>query len=338
MQFRTVLVSSIVSALATLSSVAVAKTPRDLGTLGGSSSFARGMNDAGVVVGDSAVGSGNLHAFIYRPWARQMADLSPNAAFASANAVSNSGLAVGVNKLDESAYCGSAVIWDTNNGRLTVLPDLEPGLQFACSQAIAVNDQGVVVGSSNTNGGYSLPVLWKNGKLVSLGSLGGSGGFATAINAQGVVVGQSRTAGDEFHGFIWKNGVMTDIGTLGGDTVTVSGINSRCQVVGYGPTASGALHAFLWENGVMRDLTPNATYANARAISDSGLLAGEGAAAESIHALFWDHSRTLVDLGTLPGGSFSSAFAVNNAGTVAGVSYVQTSDGATSGFHAVIWN
>ena len=45
--------------LSMMSAGAQARTVKDLGTLGGSSSFARGINDSGQIVGDSTTARGD---------------------------------------------------------------------------------------------------------------------------------------------------------------------------------------------------------------------------------------------------------------------------------------
>jgi len=106
-------------------------------------------------------------------------------------------------------------------------------------------------------------LLWQNGGIVDLGSLGGQGwNTPMAINNRGRIVGFSDLSGDltsgqltaNFHAFIWTKeaGRMIDLGTLPGDSLSEAlDINDENQVVGVSfPSA----HAFIWQNGVMKDL------------------------------------------------------------------------------------
>src|SRR5262249_34416912 len=100
-----------------------------------------------------------------------------------------------------------------------------------------------------------------------------------------------------------------------------SGINNTGQIVGdlaAGPAS--VRQAFLWSAGTVVDLgTLGGAGSEARAINDSGQVAGsarlEGG---GVHAFLYTGTE-LTDLGTL-GGKNSSADGVNNAGEVVGES------------------
>ncbi len=105
-------------------------------------------------------------------------------------------------------------------------------------------------------------LLWDNGKVIDLGSLGGTGTYGAGniaydINNQGQVVGTSDLKGDTtFHGFLWtmERGIQ-DLGTLSGDVASASvSINDAGSVVGLSLDASGNPRPFLWVKGGMTDL------------------------------------------------------------------------------------
>ena len=161
--------------------------------------------------------------------------------------------------------------------------------------ATEINDRGQVVGISGkcdqAVGRFTAhhAVLWENGKVRNLGSLGGvAWNTPMAINNKGEVVGFSDLSGDgsgapNFHAFLWtKAGGMKDLGTLSGDAYSEAlGINEAGQIVGvsYGVSFSTS-RAFIWENGEMTDLNSLVAPSSqlyllfANDINDHGVIAG----------------------------------------------------------------
>lgn len=158
-----------------------------------------------------------------------------------------------------------AVIWGPGKGQIQELHPLAGDLDTA---ATAINDEGQVVGISGTCdaavGAYTAKhaVLWENGKVTKLPTLGGAGwNTPAAINNNGEIAGFSDLPGDvsggvltaNFHAVLWtKDHTIRDLGTLPGDNVSeATGINNKGQIVGVSYPSS---HAFLWQDGVMTDL------------------------------------------------------------------------------------
>jgi probable HAF family extracellular repeat protein len=194
-----------------------------LPTLGGNNSYATGMNNWGQVIGFAENGTQDPNCV-----APQVLDFE-------------------------------AVIWGPKPNEIRVLPPF-PG--DSISAATTINDVGQVAGGSGNCGptGFQTSthaVLWKNRKVINLGSLGGAfSNLALDMNELGEVVGLSDLPGDTTnHGFLWKHGHMIDLGTLPGDTLSYAfGINNLGQVVGQSCDPSGNCRAVLWQNGVMTDL------------------------------------------------------------------------------------
>jgi len=165
----------------------------DLGTLGGPSSKACGLNNRGEVTGNSSVAAGPEHAFVWR------------------------------------------------DGVMTDLGILPGDLSSA---GWGINNSGQVAGSSSIASTVNkVPfdaVLWDDGEIIPLGTLGGLFGFALAINERGQVTGGARTAAGLLRAFLWdEDSGMTDLGTLPGEPESMGrGINNRGQVVGQGTGAS----------------------------------------------------------------------------------------------------
>lgn len=82
-------------------------TVRLLGTLGGGSSGANGINDAGQVVGDSLTNNGELHAFITGPNGVGMTDLNSvvnlpeGSVLSRATGINNSGQVIAISPIPE---------------------------------------------------------------------------------------------------------------------------------------------------------------------------------------------------------------------------------------------
>ena len=181
------------------------------------------------------------------------------------------------------------VVWGPIYGEVHELP-VWPG--DTVGLASAINDQGQVVGGSGfcttpAPGSIKNALLWQNGRMINLGSLGGTyDNVATAINDRGQVVGWSDLAGDSptsgtTHSFLWQHGRIIDLGTLSGD-VSMStyayGINNAGQVVGQSCDQNGC-QAFLWQRGTMTDLnaiahTPGFDLVQAEGINSQGEIVG----------------------------------------------------------------
>jgi probable HAF family extracellular repeat protein len=207
-----------------------------------------------------------------------------------------------------------------------------------------INERGQIVGNSYTNttpnsttGLPTLdPFLWENGKMIDLGTLGGTIGGPAAFNNRGEVVGESNLEGDVFsHPFLWtKKDGMQDLGTLGGNTGVVNWINDVGDIAGK-TDLPGALspqdhHAVLWRHGHQIDLGafPEDTNSNAYYVNSRGQVVGtsEDRAHMLIgvgeHAFLWEGNGPMVDLNTLipPGASLelTYAIAINDRGEIAG--------------------
>jgi probable HAF family extracellular repeat protein len=176
------------------------------------------------------------------------------------------------------------VLWEPNGGirKLALFPGDSVGA------ASGINDQGQAVGGTGfcaTPGTAAIThaVLWQNGNVTNLGSLGGAfNNFAVSINSRGQVIGLSDLPGDATsHAFLWQSGVMTDLGTLPGDFFSVAyEINDRGQVVGQSCDVNFNCRGFLWQGGIMTDLNtlipPDSSFYLMAAwnINDAGVIVG----------------------------------------------------------------
>jgi probable HAF family extracellular repeat protein len=216
----------------------------DLGTLGGTSSFAYAMNARGQVVGwsNSGPGVGDSHAFLYDHGT--MRDIGPGVAYG----INDKGQVVG----QMSTWYGALHAFEYWKGTCLDLGTLGG----ARSAANGVNASGQIVGWSDTANGDAHAFLRDGSKMVDLGTLGGHNSTALGINARGEIVGAAETPTGGLHAFIYRKGTMLDLGTLGGETSRAWSINDFGQVTGT-MDASGVFppdHGFLYAKAHVTDL------------------------------------------------------------------------------------
>jgi probable HAF family extracellular repeat protein len=227
----------------------------------------------------------------------------------------------------------------------------------------AVNSSGVAAGSSGnglidpvTGLPAGVATVWKNGRVIDLGTFGGSYSLAGDINDRNQVVGFAENnipdpfnfgglAGlpspTQWRATLWQNGRMQDLGTLGDGTESAAVyVNERGQIVGASFTNSvinpstgfPTLAPFLWENGRMKNLgTLGGVFGTPSGLNGRGQVAGTSnlAGDQTAHPFLWERGR-LRDLGTL-GGSYGEAHWLSENGEVIGGS-TTANDEAFDGF------
>lgn len=236
-----------------------------LGTLGGARSQARGVNDAGQVVGYSLKSSGYNHAFLWQNGT--MIDLGTlsGGEISMAFAINNAGQVVG--QSDTAAYKWHAFRW---SGGMADLGALGGGHSFG----YGINESGAAVGASTIG---VLPDItdhatrWSGG-MQDLGTGGWANSRAYGMNDNGQVVGRVAT-GSEWNAFRYDGGMQS----LGGNQSTAWDINNDGLIVG---ESDG--QAILWENGQMKNLNSlidpalGWTLQSARGINEKGQIVGKG--------------------------------------------------------------
>jgi probable HAF family extracellular repeat protein len=324
----------------------------DLGALpGGYSSFASSINARGEIVGASQ--NGQIDPLTAYPeaiavlWKNGIINLGTLGGNQSvANAINDRGQVVGaaLNAIPDplsnnfswtylfvpAATQAHAFLWTEAEG----MQDLGT-LGGPDSTAAFVNQRGQIAGQSYTNAtinpttGYATldPFFWENGKMIDIGTLGGTFGYPNWMNNSGQVAGVSNLAGDQAnHAFLWdKKEGLKDLGTLQGYPYSYANwINDAGEVVGYSSTL-GASRAFLWENEEMTDLGTVAGDAcsAANSINSQGRIVGYGSAdcLNEDHAFLSENGGPIIDLQSLvpPGSGLTliNAIFINDRGEIA---------------------
>jgi probable HAF family extracellular repeat protein len=295
-------------------------TVKELGTLGGTLSWATAFNNKGSVVGYSSLtGDSSLHAFVWHKGVmRDLGTLGgPNS---MSFAVSERDVVVGVTETSipdpngEDA-CGFGThliclpfIWQ--DGVMTALPTLGGNN----GQAVAINGRGEVAGFaenstlvSDCSGLHMVeegkPVIWKRGEVQELPTLASDAfGFAVAINNRRQSAGFTFSCADS-HPVLWQRGTATNLRSLGGSMGDATAINDQGQVVGVSNLpADATFHAFLWQNGVIADLgvLPGFFSSGAAGINIKSQIVGQSCNADfsACIAFFWQNDL-MMDLNNL---------------------------------------
>jgi probable HAF family extracellular repeat protein len=209
----------------------------DLGTPFGTHSEARGLSDAGLVVGK---GGANWAATWSGGW-NVLGVLPPGGMGweSQAVAVNASGQVAGWSDVAGGRH---AFLWD--NGVMADLGTLGSSQSVACG----INDDRAVAGYSDTTDGCSRAFLWEGGAMVDLGTLGGRNSRAYDINNAGSIVGVAATANDQMRPFIVCNDTMYNLRELTegfGWLWHAYAISDTGHVVGDGMDAYGNYRAIL---------------------------------------------------------------------------------------------
>lgn len=258
-------------------------------------------------------------------------------------------------------YIQHAFAWQ--GGRLTDLGAL-PGNNS--SAIYELNGYGVGVGGSengrtdpNTGVAAAVAVLFRHGKVISLGTLpGGAESFAQDITGQGQVAGDSSNGtpdpfpnpnvffpwGTETRGFVWRDGMMHDLGTLGGADTLEYAQNNLGQIIGVSYTNSTVnpatgyptIDPYLWQHGHMTDLgTLGGHFGFANWINNQGEVTGQSdlTGDQNAQPFLSKDGQPMVKLPTI-GGGYGFGSWINLRGDVTG-GYLAPPH--QKNFHGFLW-
>jgi probable HAF family extracellular repeat protein len=304
---------------------AVEYTVRDLGSLGGWTSYGNALNNIGQVAGlsDTIQGQNIQHAYFWN--GASMQDLGVIAGrYSAAWDVNDHGHVVGFSEFG-SGTTFHAVHWSNGQRRdLSVqLFGGAPGLAYG------INNSSQVTGAYSTGGSAEHAFLTNGGPgggtaFTDLGTLPGySSSIGLDVNSNGVVVGSSFVPFETGQrAFIYRPGVgMQDLGVAG----SANGVNEAgTTVVGSVGQDIVGFRAFVWRNGQVTHIgtLPGGTQSAANGVNAADVVVGTSDASGGDNRAFLYRNGQLINLNTLidpaAGWTLFQARDINDAGQIVG--------------------
>ena len=305
---------------------------RDIGTLGGASTIAVGLNDAGQVIGRSDTALGATDAFVWSA-AAGMTDLGnlPGANDSAAMAINNMGVVTGASN-GVPAVPPRAFRWSAADG-MRDLGAFMPGIG-SYSSGTALNDAGLIAGNSDATQSGRHAFVWTQASgMLDIDAFNSNYSEPTAVTADGRVAGYYAVPGTDNlnHAFLWSAAAgMRDLGTAGALESFVMAMSRAGHIAGVINLANGHQHAMSWtEQGGMVDLgtldgVAPGTASRALGINNKGQIVGWARNASATYRPFlWSAGEGMVDLNTRLRGApaglvLESALAVSDNGVIVG--------------------
>jgi probable HAF family extracellular repeat protein len=291
---------------------AAAYTVTDLGTLGGASSGATDLNEAGAVVGWSRTAAGQVHATVWR--GGRIIDIGTlGGPQSSATSISNNFAVVGISTMTAGGV-RHGFLFRANQGAMHNLGLPHP---------VRIGDTGAIIGNTTNAAGESNAAYRNQHGWIRLPLQGWDGSHGEDVNDAGTAVG---TLFDDPHGsapFIYENGVLTELPSVptAAETAAVA-INDAGLIAGQ---TFDPLGLVLWDGSSWQPVpAPGLLEPEIHDMNDCGQIVGAHHPTHFFepHA-FLIANGTAVDLNSqIPSGSgwrLGTATAINDAGEIVGV-------------------
>jgi probable HAF family extracellular repeat protein len=301
----------------------------DLGTLGGTSSFANTINNVGWAMGGSDHSNGNQIATLWLY-----------------------GLQIPLGTINGGP--GSDVAWPNKNNFGLISGITENGVHDPLNETFSCPAFNLLSGNS------CVAFVWQFGQMTQLPGLGGNNSIGAGNNNRGQIVGWAE---DNFHdptcappapgavqylqfeATFWQRDYrgewqVKQLPPYPGDPDSAAtAINDRGQIVGISGQCDiglgfySAIHSVLWEDGQPINLGSlgGSAWNTPQAINNHGTVIGfdngpndviDGQLQFRWIAFVWTKQSGTTKIGFLPGDQMSQATDINDEGQIVGVSYV----------------
>ncbi len=226
-------------------------------------------------------------------------------------------------QLDGGLYSGAPTLWQGTTVTALAIPAGYQGV------ATGINSSGIIIGAVHVGAAPDpQAVLWHNGQIQMLDTLGMVAGVPYGINSSGTVAGYvyGGTQSVQSQAVLWNGGQAT---ALTGFSIAL-GVNDSGQVLVDGEQGEG-----VWSNNSFTAIQSLDGALNAQDINNVGHVVGgmnitSGTATE--YGFIWKDGTTTA-LPALPQDTFSFAVAINDNDLIVGNGY-----NASSGTHALLWD
>jgi uncharacterized membrane protein len=241
---------------------------------------------------------------------------------------------------------GAAVV--TGLGVVTLVPGASAGttgchprvidmgtLGGTSSEIIESNNRGTWVGTARDMDEVHKAVIWKDGKIQDLGTVGEAEGFD--VNNNGTVGGNHKLSETSGVAFIWRQGVLRDLASPFATGLRwMRRLNDRGDVAGSALDTEGVEHPVVWPGGddpVVLPIPEGYLGAYLMAINDRGDMVGGAYTEDMLVAWGWDKHGNNHQLADIDLDGFSQANVLDNQGRAAGISDF----GGNPGGQAALW-
>ena len=220
------------------------------------------------------------------------------------------------------ATLGGSRAFSATNGVATALGLLPGGTS---SQANDINDAGQIVGAANVaNPREFHVVVWHNGAITDLGTMGGLAAVGMHINTAGDIAGRRYVQfrlGFRQQAFLYRNGTFSDLGAVEGQNSTPVSLNEAGDLIVQRGPGSGAI---VYRDGTIAEIgTLGGESGELYGLNEAGDVVGRAQTSTGEYRAFLYRAGAVLDLSALipsdSGWSFlTGATSINEAGQITG--------------------